>query len=116
MVIEPRAHADKRGAKRLARLSAVLSERSRRRQGDVDATLSHLWDKLPGPLKTSQLAIISGATGAEPATGDERAFLARHADVAVRAPATYLGHALEPQFPMNVALATLALSHGKLFP
>src|SRR5207247_4974273 len=78
--------------------------------------LSRLWDALPGPLKTSQLAIISGDTGAEPATADERAFLSRHADVAVRAPATYLGHAFEPQFPMNVALATLALSHGNLFP
>ena len=46
--------------------------------------------------------MISGAAGAEPATAEERAFLAEHTDIAVRATGTYLGHALEPQFPMNV--------------
>jgi 3-oxoacyl-[acyl-carrier-protein] synthase II len=34
----------------------------------------------------------------------------------VRATGSYLGHGLEPQFPMNVALATLAIQHGRLFP
>jgi len=29
---------------------------------------------------------------------------------------TYLGHGVEPQFAMNIALATLALEHGQLFP
>jgi len=46
----------------------------------------------------------------------ERAFFAEHKDIAVRATGTYLGHAMEPQFPMNVALAALAVSHGKLYP
>ena len=34
----------------------------------------------------------------------------------MRASGTYLGHGFEPQFPMNIALATLALGHDKLFP
>ena len=50
------------------------------------------------------------------ATAQERAFLGLHADVPVRATGTHIGHGLEPQFPMNVALAALALRHGKLFP
>ena len=59
---------------------------------------------------------LSGASGATPATAEERAFLAGHPDLAVRATGTYVGHAAEPQFVMNVALAALALDHGSLFP
>jgi 3-oxoacyl-[acyl-carrier-protein] synthase II len=33
----------------------------------------------------------------------------------VRASGTQIGHGLEAQFPMNVALAALALRHGSLF-
>ena len=66
-------------------------------------------------LKPGKAGVISGASGAAPATAEERAFLAEHGDVAVRAPATYLGFALEPQFPMNVALAALAVNRGRLF-
>ena len=40
----------------------------------------------------------------------------QHTDLAVRATGSYLGHGLEPQFPMNIALATVALGHGILFP
>jgi len=116
LVFESRAHAQARGATPLARLSRVLSERSRRQPGDVEATLTRMWNKLSGSLDESRAAFLSGATGAEPATSEERAFLARHRDIAVRATGTYLGHALEPQFPMNVALAALAVSRGKLFP
>jgi 3-oxoacyl-[acyl-carrier-protein] synthase II len=67
-------------------------------------------------LHSGHAAIISGATGVEPATSEERAFLATHADVPARATGSRIGHGVEPAFPMNVALAALALSHGKLFP
>ncbi len=33
----------------------------------------------------------------------------------MRATGSYLGHGFEPQFPMNVALAAIVVSHGKLF-
>ena len=59
---------------------------------------------------------ISGTTGCEPATAEERAFLASHPDIAVRATGAHLGHGIEPQFAMNVALAAIALSEGRLFP
>ena len=48
LVIESRAHAEARGAKRIARLSAVLSDRVRRKPGDVTAALKRLWDKIAG--------------------------------------------------------------------
>jgi 3-oxoacyl-[acyl-carrier-protein] synthase II len=60
--------------------------------------------------------VLSGAAGGAPATGEERAFLETHADLAVRATGSYLGHGPEPQFPMNIALAAVALGHASLFP
>ena len=116
LVIEAREHAEKRGAKPLARLVTVLSDRSKRAPGTINAALTKLWGKIKSKVKTGHAAIISGATGAAPATADERSFLEQHGDLAVRATGSYLGHGLEPQFPMNVALATVALGHGSLFP
>lgn len=116
LVLETRAHAEARDAKPLARLSVVLSDRTKRGPGTVTAGLSRLWDKIKDQVKAGQAAVLSGATGAEPATGEERAFLEAHGDLAVRATGSYLGHGLEPQFPMNIALAAAALDHGSLFP
>jgi 3-oxoacyl-[acyl-carrier-protein] synthase II len=116
LVIEARAHAEKRGAKPLARLTAVLSDRSKRTPGSVTAALGRLWDKIKQQLRPGHAAVLSGATGAAPATAEERAFLAAHDDLAVRATGSYLGHGMEPQFPMNIALAAIAVGHGNLFP
>ncbi len=116
LVIEAREHAEKRGAKPMARLTAVVSDRSDRKPGAITAVLGRLWDKIKDKVASGHTAVLSGATGAQPATGEERAFLDAHADLAVRATGSYLGHAPEPQFPMNVALAAIALSHASLFP
>jgi 3-oxoacyl-[acyl-carrier-protein] synthase II len=116
LVIEARAYAEKRGAKPMARLTAVVSDRCDRKPGAITAALSRLWDKIKDNVKSGHAAVISGATGAEPATSEERAFLSGHRDLAVRATGSYLGHGLEPQFPMNVALAAVALGHASLFP
>ena len=116
LVVEGSDYAQARGAKPLARLTAVLSDRSKREPGSVNAGLTGLWDKVKDKIKAGQAAVLSGATGAEPATSEERAFLEAHGDLAVRATGSYLGHGLEPQFPMNIALAVVTLGHGNLFP
>ena len=116
LVIESREHAEKRGAKPLARLSAVVSGRANRQPGTVAASLRGLWDKIKDKVKSGHAAVLSGATGVNPATAEEREFLSQHGDLAVRATGSYLGHGLEPQFPMNVALAAAAVGHGSLFP
>jgi 3-oxoacyl-[acyl-carrier-protein] synthase II len=113
LVIEARNHAEARGIRPMARLSAVMSERSR--PGARTETLSRMWSALAPKLRNGAHAVISGATGAEPATAEERAFLGRHPEVSVRATGTHIGHSIEPQFPANVALAALALRHGRLF-
>ncbi len=115
LIVEERAHAERRGAKPLARLSTAISDRSERKSGAVTHTLRALWEKIAPTLTPRHHAVFSGASGAEPATGEERAFL-DELGVAVRAPGSYVGHAPEPQFVMNIALATLALGHGALYP
>lgn len=116
LVIEAREHAEARGAKPLARLSAVVSDRSNRQPGAATAALGRLWDKIKDKIKPAKAAVLSGATGAKAATAEERAFLESHGDLAVRATGSYLGHGMEPQFPMNVALAAVALNQDRLFP
>jgi 3-oxoacyl-[acyl-carrier-protein] synthase II len=116
VVIEAREHAEARGAKPLARLTAVLSDRSRREPGGVTAALAGMWNKIKAKIKSGHAAVLSGASGAQPATNEERAFLQAHGDLAVRATGSYLGHGPEPQFVMNIALAVVALGHASLFP
>jgi 3-oxoacyl-[acyl-carrier-protein] synthase II len=113
LVLEEKSHAEKRGAKPFARITSVLSEQSRRRDGDIGKTLEKLWAKLPAPASA---AVICGATGLEPATSEERAFLASKPDLAVRATGTHVGDGLEPTFVLNIALAAISLRHGSLFP
>src|SRR4051812_43380630 len=116
LVIESSKHAEARGATCMARLSAVLSMRTRRAPGDITAGLQKLWDNIAGRLKPGHAAVLSGASGAAPATAEERSFLAEHPEIPVRGTGTYIGHAFEPQFPMNIALAAVALNRGKLYP
>jgi 3-oxoacyl-[acyl-carrier-protein] synthase II len=115
LVLEARGHAQARGAKPLARLSAVMSERSSRPAGATTAALARMWQRL-GDKCAGRIAVISGATGAEPATSEERAWLGTLPGVPVRATGSILGHGFEPQFAMNIALATLVLVREKLFP
>jgi 3-oxoacyl-[acyl-carrier-protein] synthase II len=116
LVLESRAHAQARGAKALAQLSSVFSDRSKRQPGTVASALKRLWEGVAKRLRPGHFAVLSGASGAEPATGEERTFLAEEIKAPIRATGTYLGHAMEPQFPMNIALAATVVSRGKLFP
>src|SRR5437868_3381907 len=115
LVIESRKHAEARGAKPYARLTKVVSDRAQRKHpGEVTRTLEGLWSRL-GTLDDGG-ALITGATGVEPVTSEERAFLSQHPGYAVRATGTLFGHTLDTQFPLGLALAALSISRGKLFP
>ncbi len=115
LVIESRAHAEARGAKPYARLKCVAADHSRRKNpGEITRALDGLWTRLDPPENGT--AIVTGATGAEPAMAEERAFLAHHASLPVRGTGTQFGHLMEAQFPLGIAIASLALSRGALFP
>jgi 3-oxoacyl-[acyl-carrier-protein] synthase II len=116
LVVESRAHAEARGAKPIARLSAVASGYSNRsKPGAIRDELGRLWPEVVGTLGPGA-AVISGATGVATATAEERDFLSTHPELPVRATGTLVGHGVEPQMVINVALAALAVSQGKLFP
>jgi 3-oxoacyl-[acyl-carrier-protein] synthase II len=116
LVMEEKAHALARGAKPFARIAAVASDYVKRAPGAATAALERMWSDIAPRLDPECAAVISGATGVASPTAEERAFLDKHGDLAVRASATHLGHGLEPQFPANIALAAIALQAGKLFP
>jgi 3-oxoacyl-[acyl-carrier-protein] synthase II len=115
LVMESREHAEARGAKPYARLTKVVADLAQRKQpGAVTKSLEALWPKLGVPTDSGNL--ITGATGVEPVTSEERAFLRQHPGFAVRATGTMFGHTLETQFPLGLALAALSISRGALFP
>jgi 3-oxoacyl-[acyl-carrier-protein] synthase II len=115
LVIESKAHAEARGAKPYAKLTNVVADLAQRKQpGAVTKSLEALWSNL-GVL-TDNGSLITGATGVEPVTSEEKAFLKRHPGYAVRATGTTFGHTLETQFPLGLALAALSISRGALFP
>ena len=115
LVLESKEHAEARGAKPYARLSKVVSDLAQRKQpGAIAKSLETMWSKLG--VAGDNGAVISGATGVEPVTAEEKAFLRAHPGAAVRATGTSFGHTLETQFPLGLALAALSISRGALFP
>ncbi len=115
VVIESRDHAEARGAKPIARLVNVLSSRNLREPGDAEASLRQEWQTIAPSVKKQCAVVISGASGGEPATGEERRVLA-DIGLPVRATGTHIGHGMEAQFLANVALGCQAVRSGRLFP
>jgi 3-oxoacyl-[acyl-carrier-protein] synthase II len=120
LVLEAREHAEGRNRTPYARLSRLVSDRSRRSAGDVTATLTRLVKKLAGDFGGPPIPVLSGASGVEPITSEERSLLeclSRAGFVGgVRAYGSRLGHAVEAHFPLGVALAALALQQGQFYP
>jgi 3-oxoacyl-[acyl-carrier-protein] synthase II len=115
VVIESRAHAEKRGAKPVAKLVSVQSSRNLREPGESQTTLRAEFDALAGSVKKDRAVIISGASGAEPATSEEKTVVSE-TGLPVRATATYIGNGMEAQFFANIALGCQAVRKGTLFP
>jgi 3-oxoacyl-[acyl-carrier-protein] synthase II len=116
VVLEEKQHALKRGAKPFARLVSIESDHVKRAPGAIAETLERMWSGVASRVKPGNAAVLSGATGIAAITAEERAFLAKHPDLAVRATGTHLGHGLEPQFPANIAIAAMAVQRGQLYP
>jgi 3-oxoacyl-[acyl-carrier-protein] synthase II len=114
VVIESKEHAQKRGAKPIARLASVQSSRNLRKGGESEKTLRGQIESI-GALNKGHAVVISGASGAEPATSEEKKVLAE-TGLPVRATATYIGNGMEAQFLANIALGCQAVREGTLFP
>ncbi len=120
LVLESSRHARQRGAVPYARLSDVLSSRSRRGPRDASAAATGLFSRLRLNARAGDLAILSGASGVEPATAEELRFLAglaqRRVNPVVRAWGSVLGHSLEAHFIAGLALGALAVSNEVFYP
>jgi 3-oxoacyl-[acyl-carrier-protein] synthase II len=115
LVLESREHAEARGAKPYAKLSRVVADLAQRKQpGAVTRSLEAMWPKLG--LSSDNGYLISGSTGVDAVTSEEKAFLQKHPGYAVRSTGTIFGHTLETQFPLGLALAALSISRGAMFP
>ena len=114
LVLESRQHAEARGAKSYARLSDVATDRSRRAAGDVTQTLGGIFERIRERNSPAGgiCAVLSGASGVDPATEEERALVETLAGEPRCTVTTYgdlVGHGVEAHFPAGVALAALAV-------
>ena len=121
LVLESSAHAQARGAKPYAKLQAIATDRARRTEpGQIRRALQQLFKRLSADLQPSPIAVLSGASGVEPGTAEERDFLddldTEGYAPAIRAFGSRFGHTVEAHFPLGLALAALALSRGEFFP
>ncbi|MBN9064432.1 MAG: beta-ketoacyl-ACP synthase II [Rhizobiales bacterium 65-9] len=117
MVLEEAGTAKARGRKPYAKLTTVVSDRTRRDPGDAAASLRHLWETIAPKLKSGRFTVLSGSSGARGVTREERDALAALAPSApARAIGNLIGHGMEAQFPAAVLLAAMVLEHGGLFP
>jgi 3-oxoacyl-[acyl-carrier-protein] synthase II len=115
LVVESREHAEARGATPLARIVAIQSDRNKRKPGEIEATIAREWSAIEPKVKRTEAVIISGASGLEPPTSEEKNALEK-IDLPVRATGTYIGHGFDTQFLANLAIACETLRQGKLFP
>lgn len=120
LVLELREHAEARGARPVARLSAVLNDRSDRRPGAAAAKARRQLDRLLPGLKRERLAVLSGACGMRSITREEHGFLdalaASGVKAAVRGTGAAFGHSFEASFPANLILAVSCLERRAIFP
>jgi 3-oxoacyl-[acyl-carrier-protein] synthase II len=112
LVMETREHAEKRGVKPIAAIASAAEERTRRRPGDVAASIKRLW----AAVRASPDAIvISGATGVKGITEEEQtALLELVPGEQPRATGDVIGHAMESQAPAGVSLAAALIGAGEV--
>jgi 3-oxoacyl-[acyl-carrier-protein] synthase II len=110
LVMEARAHADARGAKPLAAVGAVAADRTKRRPGDVAASLERLWKEVGAG---TDAAVLSGATGVKGITEEEGAALGKLTQGKPRALGDLIGHTMEPQTAAGTVLGAASIGRGE---
>ena len=112
---KPRARRKTRRPRRVPALRLCCPTATCGKPGDIEAALQRQWQTVVGKTSTAAHAVvISGASGAEPATSAERKVLTDFG-LPVRATGTYIGHGVEAQFLANLGIGCAVLEHGKLF-
>jgi len=107
LVMEAREHADARGAKPLAAVAGIAADRTKRRPGDVAASLERMWKEVGAGADT---AVLSGATGVKGITEEEQAALDKLTQGQPRALGDLIGHTMEPQTAAGVVLGAASFA------
>jgi len=119
LVVESVAHARSRGRDPYAQIGGVRSDRTRGRPGDATAAMARIFEAF-AIQSDSALPVLSGASGIEPVTSEECAFIAelRTSGIRpiVRAFGNVLGHSRETHFLAGVALAAISIAKGVFYP
>jgi 3-oxoacyl-[acyl-carrier-protein] synthase II len=116
LVMEAPEHAGARGAKPLAKLSAVRAAHSNRAPGAATAKAAEQWAGLADLAGGKAPPVLSGACGGAAITAEEHEFLAGLPGApGVRGTAGALGHSMEASFLANLGLAITSLEQGRLF-
>ncbi|CAH1657568.1 beta-ketoacyl-ACP synthase [Chelatococcus asaccharovorans] len=115
LVLEARETAEARGATPVASLQAVASDQVTRGIGAVGASVEALWQQAASEFRPTGGAILSGATGITGITEEERGALAKlMPGTTVHAMGDVIGHTIEAQFPLSVAIAAAAIRDSYL--
>jgi 3-oxoacyl-[acyl-carrier-protein] synthase II len=119
LILESKEHAQARGIKPYARIDKVVSDRCNREAGAARKVADGLLEQIAGQLPEGALPVLSGCNGVQPQLTEEREFLenlsSRGNSPAIRGVTTVTGDTMEAQFPVNVALASLAISKQAFF-
>jgi 3-oxoacyl-[acyl-carrier-protein] synthase II len=119
LILESRQHAQARGVRPYARINQVVSDRCNRQPGTARKVADRLMEQISGKIPQGPLPVLSGCCGLQPQLNEEYDFLQSLSNYginpAIRGVTTVLGNTLEAQFPVNVALASLAVSKRAFF-
>jgi 3-oxoacyl-[acyl-carrier-protein] synthase II len=119
LILESKQHAQSRDIKPYARIKRVVSDRCDRQPGSARKVADSLLEKISDQIPAGPLPVLSGCCGVQPQLEEEHDFLdslsERGFEPSIRAMNTLFGNTLEAQFPVSVALASLAISNGAFF-
>jgi 3-oxoacyl-[acyl-carrier-protein] synthase II len=120
LLVEAASHARSRGAQPYARIDAIHSGRSRRQDGETSAAMVRMFAGFGLDPRDGALAVMSGASGIEPATTDEQAFFANLRESGfspvIRTWGSLIGHAREVHFLVGIALAAMSVAAKVFYP